>query len=299
MKAFASLAAACALAVLPAGAQQDFSRVEIKATKLTETTYMLQGAGGNIGLSVGEDAVFVIDDQFAPLTPKITAAIAQVTPKPVKFVLNTHWHFDHTGGNENFGKSGAIIVAHDNVRKRMSTEQFMEFINMRTKPDPKAALPVVTFGASGVSFHLNGEEIRAIHMPNAHTDGDAVVHFTGSDVVHMGDIYFNGMYPFIDSDSGGSVDGVIAACDQVLRFATPKTRIIPGHGPMSNAAELKAYRDMLATVSGRVKALVAQGKKMEEIVAAKPSAEWDEKLGNGFIKTPKFAEMLARPLLKR
>ena len=295
----AALAAACALATAPAAAQQDFSGVQIRTTKLTESTYMLVGAGGNIGLSVGEDAVFVIDDQFAPLTAKITAAIAQITPKPVRFVLNTHWHFDHTGGNENLGKAGAIIVAHDNVRKRMSTEQFMEFINMRTKPDPRAALPVVTFGASGLSFHLNGEEIRAIHMPAAHTDGDAVVHFTGSDVVHMGDIYFNGMYPFIDSDSGGSVDGVIAACDQVLKIATDKTRIIPGHGPLSNVAELKAYRDMLATVSSRVKALVAQGKKVEEIVAAKPSAEWDEKLGNGFIKTPKFAEMLARPLLKR
>ena len=298
MKALASLAAACALAVLPAGAQQDFSRVEIRTTKLTETTYMLQGAGGNIGLSVGEDAVFVIDDQFAPLTPKITAAIAQVTPKPVRFVLNTHWHFDHTGGNENFGKAGALIVAHDNVRRRMSTDQFIEFLNMRTKPDPKFALPVVTFGAT-MSFHINGEEIRAIHMPNAHTDGDAVVHFTGSDVIHMGDIYFNGMYPFIDADSGGSADGVVAACDQVLRLASDKTRIIPGHGPVSNAAELKAYRDMVATVSGRVKALVAQGKKLEDIVAAKVSAEYDDKLGKGFIPPARFAEMLARPLLRR
>jgi glyoxylase-like metal-dependent hydrolase (beta-lactamase superfamily II) len=299
MKAPIALAAlSIALAAGPAPAQ-DFSRVEIVTTKLNETTYMLVGGGGNIGLAVGEDAVFIIDDQYAPLTPKISAAIAQITPKPVKFVLNTHWHFDHTGGNENFGKSGAIIVAHDNVRKRMNSDQFMEFINMRTKPEPRAALPVVTFGASGVTFHLNGEEIRAIHMPNAHTDGDAVVHFTGSDVIHMGDIYFNGMYPFIDTDSGGSADGVIAACDQVLKIATAKTRIIPGHGPLSNAAELKAYRDMIATVSGRVKALVAQGKKLEEIVAAKPSAEWDDKLGNGFIKTPKFAEMLARPLLKR
>ena len=180
----------------------------------------------------------------------------------------------------------------------MGSEQFIELMKMNVKASPKAALPVVTFAAS-MSFHLNGEEIRAIHMPNAHTDGDAVVHFTGSDVIHMGDIYFNGMYPFIDTDSGGSADGVVAACDQVLKIATAKTRIIPGHGPLSNAAELKAYRDMVATVNGRVKALVAQGKKLEEIVAAKPSAEWDEKLGNGFIKTPKFAEMLARPLLKR
>ena len=290
--------AAFALAALPAPAQQYFSKVEIKATKLTGTTYMLTGAGGNIGLSAGEDAVFVIDDQFAPLTPRILAAIAAITPKPVKFVLNTHWHFDHTGGNENLGKAGAIIVAHHNVRKRMSTDQVIEFINMKTRPDPKEALPVLTFSAD-MTFHINGEEVRAIHMPNAHTDGDSVVHFTGSDVVHMGDIYFNGFYPFIDAESGGSADGVVAACDKVLAFVTDKTRIIPGHGPLSNAAELKAYRDVVATVSSRVKALVAQGRTLEEIKAAGVSKEFDEKWGKGFIKSERFAEMLARPLLKR
>jgi cyclase len=291
-------AAALALAATGAVAQPDYSRVEIKATKITDTAYMLTGAGGNIGLSVGEDAVFVIDDQFAPLTPKITAAIAQVTPKPVRFVLNTHWHYDHTGGNENLGKAGAVIVAHHNVRKRMSTDQVIDFINLKSKPEPKDALPVLTF-SSDMSFHINGEEVRAIHMPAAHTDGDAVVHFTKSDVVHMGDIYFNGFYPFIDAESGGSADGVIAACDKVLAFATDKTRIIPGHGPLSNAAELKAFRDLVATVSGRVKALVAQGKTLEEIKAAKVSADFDEKWGKGFIRPDRFAEMLARPLLKR
>src|SRR5688572_29598627 len=254
MKRFIA-AAAFALATTPALAQQDFSKVEIKATRITNTTYMLTGAGGNIGLSVGDDAVFIVDDQFAPLTPKIVAAIAQVTPKPIKFVLNTHWHFDHTGGNENLGKAGALILAHHNVRKRMSTEQLIDFLNMKTKPDPKDALPVVTFSAD-MSLHLNGEEIRAIHMPNAHNDGDSVVHYTGSDVIHMGDIYFNGFYPFIDAESGGSADGVVAACDRVLAIATEKTRIIPGHGPLSNTAELKAFRDMVATISGRVKALV-------------------------------------------
>jgi cyclase len=298
MKALASLAAAIGLAGIPAAAQQDFSKVEIKSTKISDTTYMLTGAGGNIGLSVGEDAVFVVDDQFAPLTPRITAAIAQITPKPVKFVLNTHWHYDHTGGNENLGKAGALIVAHHNVRKRMSTDQVIDFLNLKTKPDPKDALPVVTFSAD-VTFHINGEEVRAIHMPAAHTDGDAVVHFTGSDVVHMGDIYFNGFYPFIDAESGGSADGVVAACDKVLAIATEKTRIIPGHGPLSNAAELKAYRDIVATVSARVKALVAQGKPLEEIKAAKVSADFDEKWGKGFIRPDRFAEMLARPLLKR
>jgi cyclase len=296
--ALTAFAACAVLASVPAVAQQDFSKVEIKAEKLNDTTWMLTGSGGNIGLSVGEDAVFIIDDQFAPLAPKITAAIARITPKPVKFVINTHWHGDHTGGNESFGKAGALIVAHDNVRRRMSSDQFIEFFNMRSKAEPKEALPVITY-AAGLSLHLNGEEIRAIHVSNAHTDGDTVVHFTRSDIVHMGDTYFNGMYPFIDSDTGGSAEGIIAACDQALRFTTGKTQVIPGHGALSNAAELKAYRDMLAAVSGKVKALVAQGKKLDEIVAAKPSADYDEKWGKGFIKPDQFAQMLAKPLLKR
>ena len=278
-------AASCAFA-------QDFSKVEIKATKLNDTTYMLTGAGGNLGLSVGEDAVFLIDDQYAPLTDRIGAAIKQITPRPVKFVLNTHWHGDHTGGNENMGKAGALIVAHDNVRKRMSTEQFIELLKMNVKPSPKAALPVVTFDGN-MTFHVNGEELRALHMPRAHTDGDAIVHFTKSDVIHMGDIYFNGMYPFIDASSGGTVEGTLAACDQALALATDATRIIPGHGPLSNKAELKAYRDMIATVHGRVKEQVAAGRKPDEIFAAGVTKDFDEKWGKGFIKPPTFVQMLA------
>jgi cyclase len=276
---------------------QDFSKVEIEATKVTDTVYMLTGSGGNLGLSVGEDAVFLIDDQFAPLTPKITAAIAKLTRQPVKFLLNTHWHYDHTGGNENFGKAGAIIVAHENVRKRMSTDQVIEFFKQPIKASPKAALPVVTFNGA-VSFHLNGEEIRGIHVPRAHTDGDAIVHFLGSDVIHMGDVYFNGYYPFIDSSAGGTVDGVIAACDQVLGIATDRTKIIPGHGPLSNKAELKVYRDMLATLSGRIKKMIAEGRKLEEITASKVSADFDDKWGKGFIPPHKFAEMIAMNLLR-
>jgi glyoxylase-like metal-dependent hydrolase (beta-lactamase superfamily II) len=277
---------------------QDFSKVEVQATKLTDSVYMLTGAGGNLGVSVGEDSVFLIDDQFAPLTDKIGAAIAKITAKPVRFVLNTHWHGDHTGGNENFGKSGSLIVAHENVRKRMSVEQFIEAFNMRSPAAPPVALPVVTF-AQSVTLHLNGDEIRAIHMPNAHTDGDAVVHFVRNDVIHMGDIYFNGMYPFIDDATGGSVEGVIAACDKVDAIVGDKTKVIPGHGALSNKAELKAYRDMLVTVSGRVKDMIRQGKKLEEITAANVTADLDEKWGKGFIKGPKFAEMLAKAQLKR
>jgi glyoxylase-like metal-dependent hydrolase (beta-lactamase superfamily II) len=288
------------LAAVLAGAAfaQDFSKIEVQSAKISDSVYMLTGAGGNLGVSVGDDAVFIIDDQFAPMTDKIAAAIAKITARPVKFVLNTHWHGDHTGGNENFGKAGSLIVAHDNVRKRMSVEQFIEAFNMRTKAAPPVALPVVTF-AHSVSFHLNGDEIRAIHMPNAHTDGDAIVHFLKNDVVHMGDIYFNGMYPFIDDATGGSVEGVIAACDKVDAIISDKTKVIPGHGPLSNKAQLKAYRDMLAAVSTRIKDMIKQGKKLEEITASGVTKDLDEKWGKGFIPGPKFVEMLTKAQLKR
>ena len=292
------LTLAFAFAVAPcAHAQQDFSKVEIQTIKLSDTTYMMMGSGGNLGLSVGEDAVFLIDDQFAPLTEKITAAIAKITPRPVKFIVNTHWHFDHTGGNENFGKAGALLVAHENVRKRMNSEQFIEFMRMNIPPGPRSALPVVTF-AGAMSFHLNGDEMRVIHMPRAHTDGDAIVHFLKSDVIHMGDTYFNAMYPFIDTSSGGTVDGVIACADQVLGIASDRTKIIPGHGPLSNKAELQAYRDMLATVSARIRKMIDEGRKLEDITASNVSADFDAKWGKGFIAPNKFAEMIAMNILK-
>jgi cyclase len=293
--ALAFALAAC-LAAATAPAQQDFSKVEIKPTKLAEGVYMLVGSGGNLALSVGEDATFLVDDQFAPLVPKIVAAIREITPRPVRFVVNTHWHFDHTGGNEALGQAGAVIVAHDNSRLRMSTDQLIEFLGMRTKPSPKAALPVITFSAD-TTFHLNGDEIHVAHAPRAHTDGDSIVHFRRADVVHMGDIYFNGMYPFIDTASGGTVDGVIAAAEKIVARATDATKIIPGHGPLSNKAELAAYREMLATVSGRIKAQIREGRKLEEIVASKPTRDYDEKWGKGFIKPDKFVEMLTRNLV--
>ena len=286
---FAALVASFALS-LPAAAQ-NFDKAEIKAEKLSPTTYVLYGVGGNIGLSVGDDSVFVIDDQFAPLTEKITAAIKTITGKPVQFVLNTHWHGDHTGGNENFGKAGALIVAHENVRKRMSTDQFIELLKSKAAASPKIALPVVTF-TRDITFHLNGDEILAFHVPNAHTDGDAIVHFKNSNVVHMGDTFFNGLYPFIDSSSGGNPDGVINAADRVLALIDDKTRIIPGHGPVCGKADLKVYRDMLSTVNGRVKAMLKDGKKLADILAATPSAEYDEKWGKAFISPGRFIEML-------
>ena len=287
---FTALLAAAALIATHAIAQ-NFDKTEIKTEKLSATTYMLIGAGGNLGVSIGDDAVFVIDDQYAPMTAKITAAIKALTDKPVKFVLITHWHGDHTGGNENFGKAGSLIVAHENVRKRMSTDQFIALFKSQVPAAPKVALPVVTF-TKDITFHLNGDEIFAFHVPNAHTDGDAIVHFKSSNVVHMGDIFFNGLYPFIDTSSGGTPDGVIAAADRVLALADEKTRIIPGHGPLSSKADLKAYRDMLSTVNDRVKAMMKDGKKTAEILAAQPSTEFDERWGKAFISPGRFVEML-------
>ena len=298
-KTFPYTLAACAatLFIAPAFAQQDFSKVEIQTEKLSDSVYMMTGAGGNLGVSVGDDGVFLIDDQFAPLTPKIQAAIAKVSAKPVRFLLNTHWHFDHTGGNENLGKAGAVIVAQENVRKRLSSEGFIAFFGMKTKPEPAVALPVVTF-TRDLSFHLNGEEIRALHVPRAHTDGDTIVHFAKSDVIHAGDTFFNKLYPFIDTSSGGSVAGVLAAADRILKMAGDKTKIIPGHGPLGDKADLKAYRDMLAAVSGRVASQVKQGKKLEEVVASKPTAQFDEAWGKGFLTPDKFVEMLYGTLKK-
>jgi glyoxylase-like metal-dependent hydrolase (beta-lactamase superfamily II) len=266
---------------------QNYDKVEIITEKLAEGVYMLTGSGGNIGLGVGDDAVFVIDDQFAPLTPKILTAIAKLSDKPVKFVLNTHWHFDHVGGNENLGKSGSIIVAQENVRKRMSTDQFMAAFDEKVPASPKVALPVVTFTES-LSLHLNGEEIRAFHVANAHTDGDIILRFMKSNVVHMGDVFFNGMYPFIDIDSGGSVDGVIAAVDRVLTMIDDKAKVIPGHGPLTDRDGLKAYRAMLATVRDRVREGIKAGKSLEQVLASKPGAGIDETWGKGFLKPEVF-----------
>ena len=287
-----------ALAVFSAAAfAQNFDKVEIKTQKLNDSTYMLVGAGGNMGLSVGEDAVFLIDDQYAPLTPKIESAIKALTAKPVTFVINTHWHGDHTGGNVNMGKAGALIIAHDNVRKRLSSDQFNELFKSSTPPMAKTGLPLVSF-SQDVTFHLNGEEIFAFHVPRAHTDGDAIIHFRKGNVIHAGDTYFNGLYPFIDYSSGGTPDGVIAAADRMLAIADDNTKIIPGHGPLSNKAELKVYREMLATVTGRIRALLKQGRKLDDILAAKPTADFDERWGKGFLPPPKFVEMIVNGLQK-
>ncbi len=286
------LAAVLALAAAPAlTQQQDFSKVEIKAEKVAEGVYMLTGAGGNIGLSVGKDGACVIDDQFAPLGDKILAAVKTITPNPVRFVVNTHVHGDHVGGNENMAKAGAILVAHENVRKRMSVEQFNATFNRKTPPWPEAALPVVTF-TDAVTFHWNGDEIQVTHVAPAHTDGDAYVRFVKADVVHMGDLFFNGGYPFVDVSSGGRIDGVIAAADQVLAATGEATRFIPGHGPLATRADLQTYRDTLETLRDRIAKLKAEGKSRDDVIGAKPTADHDAKWGTGFMKGDVFTGLV-------
>ena len=292
------LFAAAVVFAVPAAAQgPDFEKAQIKTEKVAEGIWVLAGAGGNIGVSAGADGVFLIDDEWAPMTAKVKAAVAAISDRPLRFILNTHWHPDHTGGNKDLGEAGALIVAHDNVRLRMSTEQFIEAMGMKFPPSPARALPVVTFNDS-VTLHLNGDDVQAFHVAPAHTDGDAIVHFRRAGVVHMGDLFFNGMYPFVDLSSGGSFEGYIAAADRALALGEG-TRIIPGHGPVGTRADLRAYRDMLVTVRDRVKPLVQAGKTPAEVVAARPLADLDAKWGQGFMKPEQFLEIVAKSLARR
>jgi glyoxylase-like metal-dependent hydrolase (beta-lactamase superfamily II) len=287
-KSFALGIGALSLVAQAATAQTNFDTVRVRAERLSESVYVLFGAGGNIGLSVGRDGAFIIDDQFAPLSEKIKAAVAAITDRPVRFVVNTHWHGDHTGGNANFGRAGSVIIAHDNVRRRMSTEQVRG--TNRTPPSPPEALPVITFTQS-VSLHLNGDSVRVVALPASHTDGDALIYFTKANVLHMGDTFFFGAYPFVDRNSGGSFEGVIAVADTALALTNAATKIIPGHGPVATRAELQDYRRVLATVRDRIKALVVQGKTLPEVAAAKPTAEFDDRYGRGFINADAFLDM--------
>lgn len=271
------------LLALPVRAQQDFSAVEIETIPVADGIYMLMGSGGNIGLSVGKDGAFLVDDQYAPLSEKILAAVAEQSDAPIEFVVNTHWHPDHAEGNENMGAMGAVLVAHENVRERMSTTQFIQAFGMEVPPSPAGALPVITFD-DGVTLHWNGDEIRIFHVAPAHTDGDAVIHFVNADVIHTGDIYFNGLYPLIDVGTGGRFDGMIAATDAILEIAGENTKIIPGHGPLSDRAQLQAYRDMLVTVRDRISQMVEKGMDRDAVVAAAPTSDLDAAWGGGFLE---------------
>jgi len=280
------------LVALPVCAQQrDFSKVEVRAQPVAGKVHMLQGAGGNIGVSVGSDGILIVDDQFAPLADKIRVALRGLGEGKLAFVLNTHWHGDHVGGNEIFGKE-ATIIAHDNVRKRMSSGQMLH--GEQVQPSPAQALPIVTFGES-LSVHFNGEEIKVIHYPQGHTDGDSVIFFTGSNVVHMGDDFFTGRFPFIDRESGGTLAGLTANIEKVLGELPADVKIIPGHGPLSTKADLEGYFGMIRGTTAHVRDRIAAGKDLKAIQAEGLPEQWKE-WGSGFIKTDAWIQLIHESL---
>ncbi len=250
---------------------QDFDQVQIRVEQVSESIYMLVGeAGGNIAVSVGEDGTFIVDDQFAPLTEKIVTAIAGFSDDSVDFVINTHWHVDHTDGNENFGGAGAVIVSHANSRRRMETDQFIELFETRQEAYSREGLPKITYDES-VRFHLNGETIDVFYLGRAHTDGDAIVYFRDSNVVHTGDVFVRYGLPFIDQPNGGSINGIISVVNQVAELTNEDTVFIPGHGQLSGRGDLLVFHDMLVNIRDRVQTLIQQGRSFEEIAAVNPA----------------------------
>lgn len=258
---------------MPYASAQNFDSVEIKTHKITASIYMLEGAGGNIGVLVGKDGAVLVDDQFAPLSEKIKNAVKEISDKPARFVINTHFHGDHMGGNENFGKEGAVIVAQENSRLRMSTDQFNKTFNEVQKAAPYDALPKVTFTES-VTLHLNGETVQVFHVKNAHTDGDAIIYFKESNIIHGGDVFVRYGLPFIDQPNGGSIDGMINGADQILALVNDDTKIIPGHGAIAKKQDVLDYKKMLQTIRDRIAEGMKQGKTLNEIITSDPTKEY-------------------------
>lgn len=271
----------------PADAQRNWDDVVIKPHHANGSIHMLEGSGGNIGVSVGDDGILIVDDQFAPLADKIKAALRGLHAGNLKYVLNTHFHGDHTGGNPIFGKE-ATIIAHANVRKRLSTP--VERDGQITPPMAKEGWPVITFDEA-VSVYFNGEEIKLMHMPNGHTDTDAFIYFTGSDVIHLGDEFFNGRFPYVDTGSGGTVSGLIRNISYILGHISPKTRVIPGHGALAGKEDLKNYHAMLIGTTDAVRAMMADGKTLDDIKAAGLPAQWKD-WGAGFIDEERWIETI-------
>ena len=296
MTKFHSLFVCVSLSAWLAGplAAQD-EPVQYEKQQLSPTVTMVKGRGGNIAVSAGDDGIFIVDDQLKPLGDQLLATIREISDQPIRFVINTHYHFDHTGGNEVMDGEGAVIVGHDKLRERMSSEMFSQFMNRTFPAASPAELPDVTF-SENVTFHINGEAVSAYHVPRGHTDGDSIVYFAGSNVLHMGDIYFNGLYPFIDLDGGGTVQGMIAAVELGLSLANDSTQVIPGHGPLTDRANLSGYRDLLVSARDRVQATVDQGLSLEQAIEAKPTAEWDDTLGKVWITPAQFVTFIYNSL---
>ena len=278
------------------GQDQDFSKVQMKVTKVSGNVYMLEGAGGNIGASVGDDGIVIVDDQYAPLADKIKAALKGITDKPVRFVINTHYHGDHTGGNAIFQQT-APIIAQDNVRKRLQeggTGGNFGGVQFDSKPQPKEALPIITFDHD-VTVHLNGEDIRALHFPSGHTDGDSIIFFPKSNVVHMGDDFVTYGFPFIDLSGGGSVEGMIAALEQVVGQVPADVKVIPGHGPISNLDDVRRFTAMLKDTKAVVESGIKQGKSFDQLKQANVLAPW-QKWSGDFITSEQWLVTLYNDL---
>jgi cyclase len=279
--------------------QQDFSKVQIKVTKVSGNIYMLEGAGGNIAASVGEDGVVIVDDQFAPLAEKIQAALKdlKITDKPVHFIINTHYHGDHTGGNAPFSTAGSTVIAQDNVRKRLESGGIAgngSSIKMDVKPAEKAALPIITF-EHDVTVHLNGEDIRALHFPSGHTDGDSIIFFPKNNVVHMGDDFVRYGFPFIDVASGGSVQGMIDAMEKAIAQLPPDVKVIPGHGALSNLDDVRAFTKMLKETTAVVQKALDDHKTLDQMKQEKILAPW-KKFSGDFVNEDAFIETLYNSL---
>lgn len=275
-----SLLATATLALTVAHAQPDPSK-DFAVEQLSDQIYMLQGSVGNVGLLVGDDGAFLIDDDYAPMTPKLMEALEGLDIEAPAFVLNTHYHADHTGGNEGLGGQGSLLVAHENVRRNLLNGTKITLFDMVIPPVPPAAAPLITY-QEGVDFHLNGERVQAIHLPNAHTDGDSIIYFHHANVIHTGDVFFNGFFPFIDVEHGGTLAGTIAALEVIADLATEETQIIPGHGPLASKQDVLASIAMLTTAHERLRALQDQGMSAEEATAENPLADMGEEWGQGF-----------------
>jgi cyclase len=302
MRRFARLLlpiACLTLAAAPAvRAQRAWDEVVLRPERLADGLWMLAGAGGNLLVCSGPDGVLLVDSQYGPLAPRIRAMVDSLSGgRRLRFVVNTHYHGDHVGGDSSMAAAGAVIVAHEEVRRRMSVDRFNETFGTTTKAAPAEALPVVTFGDS-LTFHLGGPDLRVFHLPPGHTDGDAVVWVPAADVLHTGDLLFNGTYPVIDVAAGGSINGMIRDLDRLRPLVGPATKVVPGHGPLADRAALLRFRDMLETVRDRVRKLVKQGLTLEQVLAARPLADLDGIWGGGFMKPDRFLRVVYADLAR-
>ncbi len=276
---------------------QDWDSVQIETIHIKDNIYMLKGSGGNIGVITGDDGVLIVDNQFAPLAPKIKAAISEISDKPVKYVINTHWHGDHMGGNEVFGADGSIIIAHNNVRTRLSTDQFMEHQQREVPARPEIAWPIVTF-SDEITYYFNNEEILIRHAPPAHTDGDAAIYFKNANVIHMGDAFVRYGYPFVDISSGGSVAGMAANLDDIIDMTNQDTIVIPGHGEVSTRQDMIEFRNILKDIVAGVQKGIDDGKNLDQIQSLEIASKYDQQWGGGFIKGKDFITFAYQSLVK-